>query len=193
MKNDKKEISWRKERSLTWLIMIYPDNDKHMKAFDFIKQNYSEYSFVKHRPEIDEKKEHIHVVVRFKNYRWNTALSEELEIEINMLEKCRSLDNALLYLTHFRYPEKIQYTIEDIDGTLKSRVQRLLQSDGKDSTDRACDLVNWINSQKEFISMNQLFAFANANGLYGELVRGISIFREIVHEHNSALDYEVYY
>ncbi len=184
MENEKKEINWRKERSLIWFILLYPENDHHQQALELIEKNYSEYAWVQHVPENDEKKEHIHVIVRFKNYRWNTALAEELGVEINMFEKCRSLENGLLYLVHAREENKIHYSLDDVHGTLKSKLERFLKSDGKDSIDKAVEIVNWINSQG-YITINQLFTFATVSGLYSELVRALPLFRDILYEHNS--------
>lgn len=177
-------MAWKKERSCVWMIQFYLDNERHIKALEFVRKNYSEYAYILHQPESDEKKEHYHVVVRFKNYRWNTALAEELDVEINMFEKVRGLDNALIYLTHIREPDKIQYSVEDIEGPFQSKVKRLIQTDGKDNTDKAKDIVDWINSQPREISYNALFYYCSQNGLYGELVRAMKLFSCILEEHN---------
>ena len=173
-----------KERATVWCILLYPDNEKHMHALELIEKNYQEYAWIKHQPENEEKKEHIHVVVRFKNYRWNTALAEELDIELNMFEKCRGIDNALLYLIHFRESEKKQYQLEEVHGFFNRRLARLMQSDGKDNTDMANDIVNFINSVNDTVSYTQLFYYCSLNGLYGELVRGMKLFSCILEEHN---------
>ena len=178
---------WRKERGLVWFILLYPDNESHMLALEEIKKSYSEYAYIKHQPEEGEKKEHIHVVVRFKNYRWNSALSEELGIEINMFEKARNLENALLYLVHARDSEKTQYDIMEVQGTLQKRLFRILQTDGKDNTDQATEIVDWIMEQSEVIKPSRLFYFASVNGLYGELVRGMKLFAMIIEEHNEEI------
>ena len=179
--------NWKKERSCVWLILLFCDNDRHMKALETIKKNYTEYAYIKHLPEQDEKKEHYHVVVRFKNYRWNTALAEELDIEINMFEKVRGLDNALLYLVHAREEEKIQYDVSDVQGVFGKRLQRLIASDGKDSTDIAIDIVNWINNQDKEITIHKLFQYCVANGLYSELIRSFKLFECIVRERNEVI------
>ncbi len=181
----KKTMSITKERSCNWCIQLYPDNENHTKALELIEQNYQEYAWIKHRPESDEKKEHIHVVIHFKNYRWNTALAEELNIELNMFQKCRGLDNALLYLVHFREPEKIQYSLDEVHGFYRRRLDRLIQSDGKDKADIASDIVGWINEQPNEIKRNQLFYYCVSNGYYGELVRGANLFFSILSEHNA--------
>lgn len=173
----------QKERSCVWCIQLYPDNERHVKALELIEKNYREYAWIKHTPESTEKKEHIHVVIRFKNYRWNTALAEELDIELNMFEKCRGLDNALLYLLHFREPDKIQYTLDDVHGFFNRRLERLVHSDGKDSTDKAYDIVSFIKTQGN-VSYEKLFEYCAQNGLYGELLRGINLFGRILDERN---------
>ena len=175
---------WRKERGLVWFILLYPENESHRLALDIIKKSYSEFAWIKHQPETNETKEHIHVVVRFKNYRWNTALAEELGIQVNMFEKARNLENALLYLVHARDPEKTQYQPTDVQGPLQKRLQRIVQTDGKDNTDQANEIVDWILSQNQYIYYAQLFYFASINGLYGELIRGMKLFSCILEEHN---------
>lgn len=187
VKEGRNNMEWKKERSLVWCILLYLENESHKKALDFIEKNYQEYAWIKHDPENEESKEHVHVVIRFKNYRWNTALAEELEIEINMFEKCRSLDNALLYLLHYREPEKKQYSIDDVHGIFNRRLERLTKSDGKDNTDLADDIVKWIEVQPREITYTRLFYFCRDNGMYGELVRAIKLFSCILEEHNKNL------
>ncbi len=174
----------KKERSCVWCILLYPENETHRNALEYIKKNYQEFAWIKHEPEIENGKEHIHVVIRFKNYRWNTALAEELNIEINMFEKCRNLENALLYLIHFREPDKKQYSLEEVHGAFNRRLERIIKSDGKDNTDLASDIVSWIESQNSAITYTQLFYFCRDNGMYGELVRAMKLFSCIIAEHN---------
>lgn len=178
-------MAWKKERSMVWLLLLYPDSERHIRALEFIKKNYVEYAFIKHFPEKEENKEHYHLVIRFKNYRWNTALSEELDVEINMFEKCRGLCNALIYLIHLREPEKIQYSVEDVQGPFQTKLKCIMQTDGKDNSDMAYEIVQWIMGQNNRIKYSQLFFFAKENGLYSELLRGMKLFSYIMEEHNN--------
>lgn len=177
----------KKERACIWCILLYPENESHREALNFIEKNYKEYAWIKHEPETEDKKEHIHVVIRFINQRWNTSLANELGIEINMLERCRNLDNALLYLIHFREPEKKQYDVENVHGIYNRRIIRLIQSDGKDHTDLANDIVNWIEQTQGEVTYSKLFYFCRDNGMYGELIRAMKLFSCIIEEHNRSI------
>lgn len=61
VKNDFK----RSGRS-SWIgCMLYPDNFYHMEFLEYLKQMGVTHLYIKHQPEEDEKKEHIHLMCHF--------------------------------------------------------------------------------------------------------------------------------
>lgn len=77
------------------------------------------------------KKPHYHFVVRFQNARWNTSLSEDLNITPNYIEESRSLKRSLLYLIHYYDEDKYQYSLEDVEGSLKGRLLEIIKNGEK--------------------------------------------------------------
>ena len=118
----------KNERSLIWCLLLYPEEDlSHKEALKYISNTY-ECAYIVHDKDTDThgeiKKAHTHVVVKFPNYRWRTALGEELKITPNYLEKCRNMENALEYLIHFKDTDKFQYNFEDVKGILKNKLKK---------------------------------------------------------------------
>ena len=92
----------KKFRSCNFNLILYPSEDEtHRNALEIIEKNY-DYAMICHNLDTDDNgellKEHYHIVIRFKNAKWNTALSEELGITENYIEESRSLKRSLLYL-----------------------------------------------------------------------------------------------
>ena len=97
-----------KFRDRKFCLLLYPlEDESHKNAIDVIKRSY-DYAMITHDSDLDEvgnlKKTHTHLVIRFNNPVWNSALAKDLGIEINYIQKCRSLERSLLYLVHYIYP-----------------------------------------------------------------------------------------
>ena len=88
------------ERSIHWALVLYPSEDPtHKSALDFIIENYSKYAYICHDRDVLEdnsiKKEHYHIVVSFSNYRWRSAIANELGITENYIEKVSRIGGFL--------------------------------------------------------------------------------------------------
>lgn len=65
VKEDTKGAFKRSGRS-SWIgCMLYPDNFYHVEFLDFLKSMGITHIYIKHQPEEDEKKEHIHLMMHF--------------------------------------------------------------------------------------------------------------------------------
>lgn len=113
-----------KFRSRCFNLVLYPENWQHFDTHDFILQDYDS-ACILHDKDVDEegniKKPHWHIVIRCKNAVWNTALAKELGIEDNYIQKCRSLKSSLKYLIHYDNPDKYQYSIHSVEGSLRKK------------------------------------------------------------------------
>lgn len=104
-------------RDRKFCLLLYPEDETHVKALEHIKRNYN-YALICHNRDTDEngeiKKAHYHVVIRVdgQNAIWNTSLAKDLEITPNYIQRCRNLDRALMYLTHYNEADKMQYEIK---------------------------------------------------------------------------------
>ena len=120
----------QKFRDRKFVMVLYPEDPTHAAAMEKLKSGGYNFAAIKHDKDLTEngekKKDHWHVVVRFKNAVWNTSIAKDLGITPNYLEACKDVDSALLYLVHFGNEDKFQYEYEAVFGPLKVRLATLL-------------------------------------------------------------------
>lgn len=177
-----------KYRSKKFCILLYPQEDEtHKKALEYIRLNY-DYASIEHNKDKNEegeiKKSHTHVVLSFTNAKWNTAVSEELGIAINYMERCRSLENALEYLIHFNDDTKEQYDIEEVQGNLKSKLKQIMANDGKDENEKALELTEFINTYPGPLNEFIFIQYVCSVGMWDVFRRGSYIFLRLIDKHN---------
>lgn len=189
-----------KLRGKVFLLLLYPDEDvTHAKALEYIKANYDYAAIcqdkdvyledtitngVEHK-EGELKKAHYHVVVRFKNARWITALAKELEISENYIRLSHNFVRSLLYLVHYYEPEKYQYPPNEVFGTLKQRFKEAYSSEGKSESEKIVDIFNEID-KCEFKVDFQVFVRRIASiGYWDVLRRSSSLILRYIDVHNS--------
>lgn len=85
-------------------LILYPEDNSHMLALDYIKHNYENYIWILHNRDLKEngeiKKEHFHVLLHFPNARTISTLSKQLGISENLFYEIKSLNGQLRYLIH---------------------------------------------------------------------------------------------
>ena len=179
----------QKFRDRKFVMVLYPEDPAHAAAIEKMKSGGYNFAAILHDKDKAEdgqpKKPHWHVVVRFKNAVWNTAIAKELGIAPNYLEACKDVDGALLYLVHFGNEEKYQYEFEAVFGPLKVRLSTLLAE--PDEGARVLTLVDIIENSPGFISYSELLKKAVAAGVYADLRRMGTIGVALVREHNDSL------
>lgn len=194
-------MSKEKYRSRVHMLLLYPDNEMHCKAVEKIKQSY-DYAMVLHNRDYwteedsknnpervsgELKKEHWHIVLRFNQAVWSSAICKELEIEHNFIENVKRFDNALQYLIHYNDTDKAQYTIDDVSGNLKQKLVESINKVEKSEGEKVCELIEYIDSQDMKISLKQFANYCAVNGYWAEFRRSASIFIRIIDEHNQSL------
>ncbi len=169
-------------------ILLYPDEDKtHHSALEFIKLNY-DYAYIIHDKDKDEKgnikKSHTHVILSFTSAKYNTALAKELNISLNYIQRCRSLENALEYLIHFNEENKFQYDIENVHGTLKQKLVREISKANKDENEKVFELIEYIENYNGYLYCTNFSKYCASVGMWDVYRRAGGIFNEIIKEHN---------
>ena len=140
-----------KYRSRKHCLLLYPlEDESHKNAIDYIKNNY-DYALIVHDKDYytetgEIKKSHTHIVLSFNNAKWNTAISEELGITSNYIQQCRNYENALDYLIHFNDDSKYQYSIDEVKGNLKNKLNKIINTDNKDENEKTIELIKYFNS-----------------------------------------------
>lgn len=125
-------------KTRNFLLELYPDNQKHQSAFDFILASDFEYVYIMHHiVDIDgqeitegEGKPHYHVILTFVNPVYASALARKFglitdlgEPDLQFIQHVKDLDNALLYLTHVKYEDKEHYNPDEIKGSRSLRLR----------------------------------------------------------------------
>lgn len=193
------ETKWRDRK---YLLLLYPDDPTHKACMEKLDQGGYRYAAILHDSdkweEGDEdlgnhkvgsmKKDHWHVVLKFPQAKWSTALVNELGIKANYIRKCNNFDGALLYLVHEGCQEKHQYEFERVFGSLAPALGKLLVDD--DEGTRVLEIVRMIDDSPGPVGYRELLIKACNNGLYGEFRRlGVGI-RWLLDEHNAEFDHE---
>lgn len=187
-----------KYRSRVHMLLLYPENELHRKAIEKIEQSY-DYAMILHNRDCwsaeDEKKnpehiagelkkEHWHVVLRFNQAVWSTAICKELDIEHNYIENVKRFDNAIQYLIHYNDSDKVQYTIEEVKGNLKTKLVESINKVEKSEGEKVIELIDYIEKQDNKITISQFASWCAQNGYWSEFRRSASIFIRILDEHN---------
>ena len=187
-----------KQRDRKWTMILYPEDPTHKSAMEKLELGGYKYVAILHDSDVWEegesenhvagepKKEHWHVVLKFPQARWNTALSDELGIPINYFQKCANFDAACLYLVHANAENKHQYDPAALFGTLVHVVNKLLADD--DEGVRVLEIVKQIDARPGRASYRDILVWACKNGYYGEFRRlGIGV-SALIREHNEEFD-----
>lgn len=193
-----------KIKTRTYCMVLYPEEDmSHMFALNTLEKNGYSYCAIDHDNDLyDEhdkcppekigtlKKKHTHVYLRLKSPRFAEPLAEELGIKPNYLQVCRDSKSALLYMIHDGYPNKYQYDLESVYGSLRFELAKLLVSEDEGS--RVLKILDLIDSMPVPCTYRQLLVAVCNNGLYGDFRRMGSGAKTLLEEHNAS-DISYYY
>ena len=181
-----------KFRDRKFCILLYPDNAEHVQALEKIKASY-DYACVLHDKDADTgtgevKKAHWHVVlISGKNAIWSSSLSKELGLDVNFIQQCRNVDRALEYLIHYNEEEKYQYSIEEVQGTLKARLNQLINCTNKSESDKVTELIEFIEQYQGYLTISAFSKHCASVGMWDIFRRAGTIFIKIIDEHNNRI------
>lgn len=192
-----------KIRSRLWCLLLYPEDSTHAAALDLIRQSFNYVAILHDKDtwtEADEaenpvhkagelKKPHYHIILKFSQARWNTALAADLGIAVNYLEQCRSFDSAAVYLVHDGLDDKYQYESESLEGSLVPAVLKLLAP--ADENGRVLELMKLIQSMGH-IEYEDLVVKACENGMYADVRRMGYLLSRIIDRHNENYEREFF-
>lgn len=99
-----------------FMILLYEDSEVYNfndVLFD-LKGSFKNYAYIEHKPEIKEKKSHIHFILSLDNARSINSISKRLGIPSNYFQSIKSLRASCRYLTHIDFDDKKQYDLSDV-------------------------------------------------------------------------------
>lgn len=183
-----------KYRSRVHMLLLYPENEQHTKAVEKIKQSY-DYALILHDKDYytedteqhargELKKEHWHIVLRFNQAVWSSAICKELGIEHNYIENVKRFDNAIQYLIHYNDSDKAQYTVDEVQGSLKQKLVESINKVEKSEGEKVIELIDFIENNNARISIKEFASYCAQQGYWSEFRRSATIFIKIIEEHN---------
>lgn len=190
-----------KYRSRVHMLLLYPEDKTHQAAVKKIEQSY-DYAMILHDKDFfteeDEKnnpehvsgllkKEHWHIVLRFNQAVWSSAVCKDLGIEHNYIENVKRFDNAIQYLIHYNDSEKAQYSPDEVKGNLKNKLLESINKIEKSEGEKVSELIDYIDKQEHVISFRNFASYCATNGYWSEFRRSATIFIKIIDEHNSLI------
>lgn len=185
-----------KYRSRVHLLLLYPDNPLHCQAIEKIKQSY-DYALILHDKDYytedteehckgEIKKQHWHVVLRFNQAVWSSAICKELQIEEKFIENVKRFDNAIQYLIHYNDNDKYQYSVDEVSGNLKTKLVESINKTEKSEGEKVIELIDYIENYNGKISIKTFASYCASQGYWSEFRRSASIFIKIIDEHNTS-------
>lgn len=187
-------MSINNERSRLFNILLYPDNPEHNLTIIELQTNKYLACGCCHNMDVfcedteshkagELKKKHYHFVVKFPNPRYKSGVAKELEIDERFIDITKSFKNSAKYLLHYGDDDKYQYNPNSLVGRLKPDVLKLLE-DKPSETQQAIAILDYIDSQSDFIKKTDLTRWACMNGYYSCLRRSYSLVLDWIYEHN---------
>ncbi len=176
-----------KYRSRVHMLLLYPSDETHVEALEKIKSSY-DYAYCLHNRDITEdgstKKAHWHVVLRFNQAVWSSAICKDLEIEHNYIENVKRFDNALQYLIHYNDTDKAQYSVDEVFGNLRSKLIESINKVEKSEGEKVVELIQFIKDYEGKLTITEFASYCALNGYWSEFRRSGAIFVKIIDEHN---------
>lgn len=175
----------KEKRYRCFHLILYLEDVSHETAMNFIRENYS-YAEILHDNDFDEngeiKKEHYHFIIYFDDARTISAVSKELNIKDNYIIPSDK-KKGLLYLIHKNNPEKFQYDINLVSGTLKDTLFSYVSNSLIAEKTSVKLILDYIYNH-HFISYYEFLSWVNDNDLWSFYRRSQSTFLKMLDNHN---------
>lgn len=111
-KTSSEEVEEKRYRH--FMILLYPEWDNFKNILGDLKGSFKNYAYIKHIPESEEKKEHIHFILSLDNARSIKSLSKRIDVPENLIQNCKSLRSSCRYLIHKDDEDKFQYNLDQV-------------------------------------------------------------------------------
>lgn len=171
-------------KSRNFNLLLYPDDPNHMEALRYISSNF-QYVGCLHDKDLDDngalKKPHYHIILRFCENRWRSALANELGIAENYLQKTGRFSASAQYLLHAGCEDKHLYDRSELIGPLADTVCNLL--DRKDENARVVAMLDLLETCG-YLSPSQASRLFAVNGYFFDFRRMGNLGLRILDEHN---------
>lgn len=174
-------------------LILYPEDNSHVLALDFIKHNYENYIYILHNRDLNDdneiKKEHYHVILHFPNARTTSTISKQLGVGEHLFYEIKSLNGQLRYLIHYDDDDKTRYETDEVKGTLYMLGK--FKRSFRDSQDEATDvsLIYEFIVDNDIDDLQDLLNFVLDNNLYSSFRRNYVMFKDLIHLNKKGVSY----
>lgn len=171
-----------------YCMILYKDSTSYNynDIISFIEKNYDRYAYIEHDAEEEDKKNHTHVVMYFPNKRYANSIAKN-DFKSNVIDlklKHCNLVPMLRYLIHFDDEDKKQYSIENVKGTLKEKLEDIIKCKNSDK-DNLNDIIDFILSCTCKVTFKSVFVYCLNMNYFSSYLRYYAIIRDIIQEHNN--------
>lgn len=177
-----------KYRSKVFNLVLYSEDVTHYCAIEKIKKSY-DYAMICHDRDINHetgevKKTHYHVVLKFTNAKWNTALAEELGITANYIEESHNYKRSLFYLLHWYDEDKAQYLLNEVSGSLRKDLEKFIKNEDKSESDKILEILEEMDNINDIIQVKIFCKYVAKMGYWDVLRRSSGLILRCIDEHN---------
>lgn len=191
-----------------WTIVLYPDTTSYdcAEILQNIKVFYTDYCYILHTKEVQEKKDHYHVNLHLKDARTREQVMKKISLPSsvrNRVEPILSVRQMDRYLTHVDYPNKIQYSIDDVEVSPHYRNKfRKMFDDQQSEEDIIIDIYNFLdrlphNSIGEDLRLLVIYVNSNCyDTIYKRYRTEFNEYLKIIYSDNkskTSTSYNIYY
>ena len=176
------------KKSNSFCMILYKDSTSYNynDIINYIEKNYDRYAYIEHEAEEEDKKNHTHVVMYFKNRRYATAIAKN-DFNSNVIDlklKSCNLIPMLRYLIHYDDEDKKQYDIDLVKGPLKEKLVNVIKDKNTDK-DNLNDIIDFILSCSCKVTFKSVFVYCLNMNYFSSYLRYYAIIRDIIQEHNN--------
>lgn len=98
-----------------FMILLYEDTTSYDYEEVINKlTSYKKWAYIKHVPEIEEKKEHVHAIIILENKTSISSISKKLGVPKQFIQSINDLRQSVRYLIHLGWEDKVQYDLESV-------------------------------------------------------------------------------
>lgn len=175
-----------KSKARKWGIILWCDNQVHINALKYIKNNYDNYIYILHDQDTKEdgslKKAHYHVLLYFPNQKMLSTLKKQLCLNDSDFYEIKSFNGQLRYLIHYDDEDKFQYEKSNVHGSLYMLTKfKQAFSPVTSELEQVSSIIEYIDSGLCF-SYTDLVNFVLDNDLYAAFRRNSYMFKELYME-----------
>lgn len=164
------ELEELEHRFRLYTFVLYKDTTTYNYDYALnLLKSMGEWAMIEHKPEKDEKKEHVHFILRMKNAKKKDIISELTGIPVYHFKNVKSERMMLRYLIHLDDKNKIQYDFHLVETSKNYwRTFRKALDDLESEEEIIRNIYEFINTKvkscdKRYQILYELITYVNDN------------------------------